>query len=66
MFLEESGLGDRLFTGGADDQFVKAFPQIILNGELVGGLDILKEMMESGEWDELYDADGDGEKEKAE
>ncbi|RSH85806.1 monothiol glutaredoxin grx4 [Apiotrichum porosum] len=30
------------------------FPQIILNGELVGGLDILKEMIESGEWDEMY------------
>jgi len=32
------------------------FPQIILNGELVGGLDILKEMIESGEWDEVYSA----------
>lgn len=32
------------------------FPQIILNGELVGGLDILKEMIESGEWDEVYNA----------
>jgi len=32
------------------------FPQIILNGELVGGLDIFKEMVESGEWDELYNA----------
>jgi glutaredoxin-related protein len=31
-----------------------AFPQIILNGELVGGLDIFREMLESGEWDELY------------
>jgi Grx4 family monothiol glutaredoxin len=30
------------------------FPQIILGGELVGGLDILKEMIESGEWDEAY------------
>ncbi|ORX34181.1 thioredoxin-like protein [Kockovaella imperatae] len=30
------------------------FPQIILNGELVGGLDIFREMVESGEWDELY------------
>lgn len=36
------------------------FPQIILNGELVGGLDILKEMIESGEWDDVYaDALGD-------
>lgn len=24
-----------------------------MNGELVGGLDIVKEMMESGEWDEV-------------
>ncbi len=31
-----------------------AFPQIILNGELVGGLDIFREMIESGEWDEVY------------
>lgn len=34
---------------------IVAFPQIILNGELVGGLDIFREMIESGEWDELYD-----------
>lgn len=31
-----------------------AFPQIILNGELVGGLDVFKESLESGEWDEIY------------
>ena len=34
-----------------------AFPQIIVNGELVGGLDIVKEMMESGEWDEVVGGD---------
>lgn len=34
-----------------------AFPQIVLNGELVGGLDIFREMIESGEWDELYGGD---------
>jgi glutaredoxin-related protein len=34
-----------------------AFPQIILNGELVGGLDIFREAIESGEWDEMYSAD---------
>ena len=36
-----------------------AFPQIIVNGELVGGLDIVKEMMESGEWDEVIGAEED-------
>jgi len=40
------------------------FPQIILNGELVGGLDIFKEAVESGEWDEMYEAEP--EKAKAE
>ncbi|CAD6589994.1 MAG: monothiol glutaredoxin grx4 [Tremellales sp. Tagirdzhanova-0007] len=30
------------------------FPQIVLNGELVGGLDIFRESLESGEWDEMY------------
>lgn len=33
----------------------KAFPQIILNGELLGGLDIFKEMLESGEFEEVWD-----------
>lgn len=31
-----------------------AFPQIVLDGELVGGLDIFREMIESGEWDEMW------------
>ncbi|KAK4688448.1 monothiol glutaredoxin, partial [Tremellales sp. Uapishka_1] len=36
------------------------FPQIIVNGELLGGLDILKESIESGEFDEiLAGEDGD-------
>lgn len=34
-----------------------AFPQVILNGELIGGLDIFKESLESGEWDEMYEAE---------
>ncbi|ODN84272.1 Grx4 family monothiol glutaredoxin [Cryptococcus amylolentus CBS 6039] len=38
------------------------FPQIIVNGELVGGLDIVKEMMESGEWDEVIEGEDDDEK----
>jgi glutaredoxin-related protein len=29
------------------------FPQLIINGELVGGLDIAQEMAESGELQEL-------------
>ncbi|KAJ6468657.1 glutaredoxin [Mycena vitilis] len=29
------------------------FPQLIVNGELVGGLDIVQEMVETGEFDEL-------------
>ena len=32
------------------------FPQIILNGELVGGLDVLKESIESGEFQEMIAA----------
>jgi len=32
------------------------FPQVIVKGELVGGLDIVTEMVESGEWDELLKA----------
>lgn len=30
-----------------------AFPQIIVKGELIGGLDILKELIASGEFAEL-------------
>jgi len=29
------------------------FPQLIIGGELVGGLDILKEMVENGEFQEV-------------
>ncbi|CDS01917.1 probable glutaredoxin [Sporisorium scitamineum] len=32
------------------------FPQIIVNGELIGGLDILKESIESGEFQEMLEA----------
>lgn len=28
-----------------------------MDGELVGGLDVFREMIESGEWDELYNAE---------
>lgn len=43
----------RACSGPAD--LSVAFPQIILNGELLGGLDIFKEMLESGEFDEVWD-----------
>jgi glutaredoxin-related protein len=29
------------------------FPQLIVNGELVGGLDIVQEMIDNGEFKEL-------------
>ena len=32
---------------------LSAFPQIIVKGELIGGLDILKELIASGEFAEL-------------
>jgi glutaredoxin-related protein len=32
------------------------FPQIIVNGELIGGLDIFKEMVESGEFQQMVSA----------
>jgi glutaredoxin-related protein len=32
------------------------FPQIIVNGEFVGGLDVLKESVESGEFQEIVAA----------
>ncbi|KAG2115016.1 glutaredoxin [Suillus clintonianus] len=32
------------------------FPQFIVNGEFVGGLDVVKEMKESGEFDEIFPA----------
>lgn len=31
-----------------------------MNGELVGGLDILREMIENGEWQELMDSIEEG------
>ena len=31
----------------------KRFPQLYVNGEFVGGLDIVKEMVENGEFDEI-------------
>jgi glutaredoxin-related protein len=32
--------------------FCHRFPQLYVNGELIGGLDIVKEMVESGEFKE--------------
>lgn len=32
------------------------FPQLVVNGEFVGGLDILKEMVANGEFDEVVKA----------
>lgn len=32
------------------------FPQLIVNGEFVGGLDIVQEMVENGEFDEVVKA----------
>jgi glutaredoxin-related protein len=29
------------------------FPQLIVNGELVGGLDVVKELVESGEFQDV-------------
>jgi len=34
------------------------FPQLYIDGELVGGLDIVKEMVENGEFNELVQSDG--------
>ena len=34
------------------------FPQLYIDGELVGGLDIVKEMVENGEFDELVQTNG--------
>jgi glutaredoxin-related protein len=47
----------RLFWLWCDaDLACSAFPQIILNGELIGGLDIFRESLENGEFDEMYAA----------
>ena len=34
------------------------FPQLYVGGEFVGGLDIVKEMVDSGEFDELVQTNG--------
>lgn len=34
------------------------FPQLYVDGEFVGGLDIVKEMVDNGEFDELVQANG--------
>ena len=32
---------------------IGSYPQLYINGEFVGGLDIVKEMVETGEFDEV-------------
>lgn len=34
------------------------FPQLYVDGEFVGGLDIVKEMVDNGEFDEIVQANG--------
>lgn len=34
------------------------FPQLYIDGEFVGGLDIVKEMVDNGEFDELLKTNG--------
>lgn len=41
------------------------FPQLYVNGELIGGCDIVVEMYESGELDEVLDSAGQGTSEEA-
>lgn len=33
------------------------FPQLIVNGELVGGLDIVREMIQTGEFSEVVEGE---------
>lgn len=50
---------------GPDDQDVRAhakkmfdwptFPMVFHNGEMIGGLDVIKEMQEDGEWEEMFE-----------
>jgi glutaredoxin-related protein len=35
------------------------FPQLYIDGEFVGGLDIVKEMVDNGEFDELLKTNGE-------
>ena len=39
-------------------ELMSRFPQLYVEGEFVGGLDIVKEMVDSGEFDELVQANG--------
>ena len=44
------------FRQGLKDYFVwPTFPQLVVNGELVGGCDIIMELHESGELQEVFD-----------
>jgi glutaredoxin-related protein len=42
-----------LYTGLKTVTDWPTFPQLIVKGELVGGLDIVKELIESGEFQEV-------------
>jgi glutaredoxin-related protein len=35
-----------------------SFPQLYIDGEFVGGLDIVKEMVDNGEFEELVQTNG--------
>jgi hypothetical protein len=37
---------------------ISRYPQLYIDGEFVGGLDIVKEMVENGEFDELIKTNG--------
>ena len=41
-----------------NDSANSRFPQLYVDGEFVGGLDIVKEMVDNGEFDEIVQANG--------
>lgn len=57
FFVIESATTNLILILNCAVLLLTAFPQVILNGELIGGLDIFKESLESGEWDEMYEAE---------
>ncbi|OLL26486.1 Monothiol glutaredoxin-4 [Neolecta irregularis DAH-3] len=65
QILRDRGVRFGFFNILADDEVRQGlkefsdwptFPQLYIKGELVGGLDIVKEMVENGEFDELLEA----------
>jgi glutaredoxin-related protein len=61
--MRMSGRVSRLFLIGlrmvlSDCALMTRFPQLYVGGEFVGGLDIVKEMVDSGEFDELVQTNG--------